>query len=133
MRVYVAEVEERQSEKGSRFWRVLYVADGKRAVAYVWEPSVAAVLAPRREFEVELAQNGSRFPKIVRAEAVAADATSEPDEPAERFSERDRLISRQVALKAAAELVASWSVSPDDEAAEVIRLAERFYQWLLEV
>jgi hypothetical protein len=43
-RAYVAEVTERESEKGTPYWRAVLVQDGRRTVAYVWEPGVAKAL-----------------------------------------------------------------------------------------
>jgi hypothetical protein len=128
-RVYVAEVTERQSEKGGTYWRALLVQDGQRKVAYVWEPDVAKMLVAGRELLVELKQNGSRFPKVVKAEPLP----SEPDVvPQPGLSAKDALIAKQTALKAAATLIAATAPAPADTAEATLALAERLYRWLVE-
>ncbi len=119
-RAYIAELTERESEKGTPYWRAILLQDGQRKVAYVWEPAVAKALTPGQEMLVELKTNGSKFPKVVKAEPLAA-----PAEPSD-LSQRDRLICRQVALKAAAEL-AEPGTAPD----QVLSIAEAFYAWLV--
>lgn len=128
--VYVAEVTERESEKGHPYWRVLLLQDGQRKVAYAWEPAVAKALVPGQEMLVELKQNGSKFPKVVKAEP-AAGAPEAPAPAGAPLSPKDRSICKQVALKAAVETAAllGQPVSADS----VLATAQAYYAWLVTV
>uniref|UniRef100_A0A831X7R6 Uncharacterized protein n=1 Tax=Thermorudis peleae TaxID=1382356 RepID=A0A831X7R6_9BACT len=123
-RAYVAEVTERESEKGTTYWRAILLQDGQRKVAYVWEPAVAKALTPGQEMLVELKQNGSRFPKLVKAEPV-----TESPAPAPSLAERDRIICRQVALKAAVDTAAL--LGQPVSAGSVLATADAYYRWLV--
>ena len=109
--------EQRQSQSGKTYWRVR-TDDG---IYFAWDAAVADQLTPGTTLTVNV--NGSSdYPRI-----VAVSERPGPDAPASPgLSQRDRLICRQVALKAAVEL-AEPGASPD----QVLALAEVFYAWLV--
>ncbi len=119
--VTVLAVEKRQSQSGKAFWRVRTDA----GTYFAWDAALAEQLTPGTTAVVSI--NGSSdYPKIVavhEAPEPPSETTSTP--AASELSQRDRLICKQVALKAAVELA-----GPGSSADQVLTTAETFYAWL---